>query len=84
MPAITPITMPAMPPPERPEFDAGGVELAVFVAELAGFVAELAVFVAELAGRVCEEKLEKLEEEDEDVLVPRIMVEMISGVPGSD
>jgi hypothetical protein len=91
MPAITPITMPAMPPPERPEFDAGGVEPAVFVAELAGFVAELArfvaelgVFVAELAGRVCEEKLEKLEEEDEDVLVPRIMVEMISGVPGSD
>ena len=77
MPAITPITMPAIPPPERPDFDAEGVELAVFVAELA-------VFVAELAGRVCEEKLEKLEEEDEDVLVPRIMVEMISGVPGSD
>jgi hypothetical protein len=77
MPAITPITMPAMPPPERPEFDAEGVELAVFVAELA-------VYVAELAGRVREEKLEKLEEEDEDVLVPRIMVEMISGVPGSD
>ena len=69
--------MPAIPPPERPEFDAEGVELAVFVAKLV-------VFVAELAGRGCEEKLEKLEKEDEDVLVPRIMVEMISGVPGSD
>jgi hypothetical protein len=41
---------------------------------------ELAVGVAGLAERVCEEKLEK---EDKDALVPRIMVEMISGVPGS-
>jgi hypothetical protein len=87
MPATTPTTTPAIPPPERPEFDAEGVELAVFAAELAVFVAELAVFVAELAvfvavlaRRVCEEELDK---EDKDVLVPRIMVEMISGVPGS-
>jgi hypothetical protein len=70
MHTITPITMPAIPPPGRPEFDAEGVELAVFVAELAGWV--------------CEEKLEKLEKEDKDVLVPRIVVETISGVPGSD
>jgi len=85
MPTITAITMPAIAPPERPEFDAEGVLLAVFVAEP--------------ARRGCEEKLEK---EDEDVLVPRIVVvprivadprvvvdprivvEMISGVPGSD
>jgi hypothetical protein len=80
MPATTPTTTPAIPPPERPEFDAEGVELAVFAAELAVFVAELAVFVAVLARRVCEEELDK---EDKDVLVPRIMVEMISGVPGS-
>jgi hypothetical protein len=70
MPAITPITMPAIPPPERPEFDAEGVKLAVFVAEL--------------GGRVYEEKLEEFKKEDKDVLIPRIMVEMISGVPGSD
>ena len=50
MPAITPITMPAIPLPERPEFDAEGVELAVFVAEP--------------AGRFGDEKLEKLEKED--------------------
>jgi hypothetical protein len=78
--------MPAISPPERPEFDAEGVELAVFVAEL--------------AGRVCEEELEKLVKgdedelvkededelvkEDENVLVPRMVVEMIRGVPGFD
>lgn len=62
--------MPAIPFPERPEFDAEGVELAVFVAEP--------------TGRVCEEKVEKLEKEDKDMLVPGIMVEMISGDPGSD
>jgi hypothetical protein len=43
-------------------------------------VAELAVFVVGLAERLCEEKVEK---EDKDVLVPRTMVEMISGVPES-
>ena len=79
MPATTPTTTPAMAPPERPEFDAEGVELAIFAAELAIFVAELVVFVTGLAGRICEEELE----EDKDVLVRRIMVEMISGVPGS-
>jgi hypothetical protein len=71
MTATTPTTMPAIPPPERPEFEE--VELAVVVAGLA-------VFVAGLAEWVCEEKLEK---ENKDALVPRIMVEMISGVPGS-
>lgn len=87
MPATTPITTPAIPPPERPEFDAEGVELtvvvaelAVFAAELAAFAAEIVVFVAGLVERLFEEKVEK---EDKDVLVPRTMVEMISGVPGS-
>ena len=54
-------------------------EVAVFVAEVAVFVAELAVFVDGLAERVCEEEVEK---EYKDVLVPRTMVEIISGVPG--
>jgi hypothetical protein len=73
MPTTTPITTPAIPPSERPDFDAEEVELTVVVAELA-------VFVVGLAERLCEEKVEK---EDKDVLVPRTMVEMISGVPGS-
>ena len=73
MPATTAITTPAIPPPERPDFDAEGVEVTVVVAEVA-------VLVVGLAERLCEEKVEK---EDEDVLVPRTMVEMISGVPRS-
>ena len=58
MPATAPITTPAIPPPERPDFDAEEVELTVVVAELA-------VFVVGLAERLCEEKVEK---EDKDVL----------------
>jgi hypothetical protein len=66
MPATAPITTPAIPPPERPDFDAEEVELTVVVAEVA-------VFVVGLAERLCEEKVEK---EDKDVLVPRKMIEM--------
>jgi hypothetical protein len=80
MTATTPITTPAIPPPERPDFDVEGFELTVVVAELAVFILELAVFVVGLAERLCEDKVEKA---DEDVLVPRTMVEMINGVPES-